>query len=147
MKPHALLLVASLLGSPAWSQEPAPRSFDLGSESIRKIVRETAAKQSVALQVSEDATVERMPAVKTVVFVPPEKPPLLKDLPTRRAPPPAPRPNGFLDAALNTLVDTVVDTVFDDLVKEHATVWRPCETRADVPTATLNHSMCEQPSR
>jgi len=147
MKRHALLLIVALLGSPAWAQEPTPPTFDLSSESIRKIVHATAVTQSVALQFSQETKAESKPAVKTVVFVPPEKPPLMKDVPSPRAPAPAPAPalrsNGFLAAAVDTLVGTIVDTVLDDLVQEHATVWRPCQTRADVPTATQNHSMCE----
>lgn len=53
--------------APVWSQEP---SFDLSSDSIRKIVRETAAAQSVPIQISKETPVKREPDT-TFKYVPP----------------------------------------------------------------------------
>ena len=68
MNPRLLLLVA-WLASPAWSEEPVAESpaitsgsFDLSNDSIRKIVRDSAAAQSALVDVppiKEDAPVKR----------------------------------------------------------------------------------------
>jgi hypothetical protein len=108
MNPRLLLLVAWLV-SPAWSEEPAaespaitPGSFDLSSDSVRKIVRDSAAAQSALIQVSEEKPVEPE-STSTIKYVPPTK----EDAPVKRATPrPAPEPqsHGILSALAEMLV-------------------------------------------
>ena len=93
-----------------------PQSFDRNSESIKKIVRDTAATQSSAVQPSEEKPAKRDPA--TVVYVQPEKPPA----PVRESPrlPDAPsRSDGFLSAVFETILDEVLDVEDDDVTSRN----------------------------
>src|SRR5436190_24296863 len=83
MNSRALLLVGAVLALPSWSQEPAASTpapahlvVDLSNESIKKIVRDTAATQSATVQISEEKPVARK-SVADIVFAPPvAKPPV-----------------------------------------------------------------------
>lgn len=109
MNSRAYLLVA-LLVSPAWSAEPtveAPeptvRSFDLRTDAVKKIVRDTAATQFSSLRVSDKPSVEAEP--DEFVYVPPEEPPAPMPEPSRKLPAPAPRSDSFLSAIFETLIE------------------------------------------
>jgi hypothetical protein len=113
MNSRALILLGALLASPVWAQQP---SFDLSSDNIKKIVRDTAATQSRPIELSEEKPVEREP-VETVRYVPPEKP---TPPPVERA---APRPVAASQSSdfLSTVIDILVDEVLgidDDIESE-----------------------------
>jgi hypothetical protein len=98
-------LLALLLASPAWSQEPG---FDLRSDAIRKIVSETAASLYVHVRLADKAPVAAEPDV--LEYEPPAKPPV----PVRRAPArpsrPLPEDNGFLSAVFEILFEELLGT-------------------------------------
>ncbi|HTU67413.1 MAG TPA: hypothetical protein VMF52_15805 [Steroidobacteraceae bacterium] len=104
MNLHALF-VGVLLASPAWCQEP---SFDIKSESVRNIVRATAATQSRAIEPIPEANVEHdTKVIADVVFD--------EKLPEKPA---APQPPGFTRARhkhdfLSEVLDTILDDVLD----------------------------------
>lgn len=107
------MLFGALLVSPAWAQEPAdPQtptrlSFDLRSDSLKKIVRDTAATQSATSQPASEAPVRPSPRA-AVVYVPPEK----KAKPAEHKvllPSPVPESGGFLSALVDVLPDRELD--------------------------------------
>jgi hypothetical protein len=110
MNSRALILFGALLASPAWTQEP---NFDLSSDSIKKIVRDTAATQSRPIELSEEKPAEREP-VETVRYVPPEKP--LPPPVERAAPRPvaAPQSDGIFSGFLEAVVETLVNEALGD---------------------------------
>jgi hypothetical protein len=127
MKSCALLLFAALLVSPAWSREP---EFDLRSDSIKKIVHDTAATQSALVQLSDEKPVERKPLAK-IEFVPPIATPPRK-YPTR-LPDPAPPSTGFL----TTLLDTLLGHDDEDYSRQGPyDNWLSCQAHDDQKTAT-----------
>lgn len=112
MNSRALFLFGALLASPVWAQQP---SFDLSSDYIRKIVRDTAATQSRPIELSEEKPAEREP-VETVRYVPPEKPAPVKIAAPR--PVDAPQSHGILSSLVDAIVETVIDEALgidDDL--------------------------------
>jgi hypothetical protein len=126
MNSCVLLLVAAMLASPAWSQEP---SFDLKSDSIKKIVRDTAATQFATIQVSNEKPVERKP-LANIDLTPPVAAPPVK-YPTR-LPDPAPPSTGFL----STLIDTLLDVDDDPSLGGKYPIWLSCQARDDLKSAT-----------
>jgi len=109
MNARALFLFGALLASPVWAQQP---SFDLNSDYIKKIVRDTAASQSVPVQLSDEKPAKSEP-VATVKYVPPEKPlPPAKSAAHR--PVAAPQSNSFLSAVIDILVDEALG-IDDDI--------------------------------
>jgi len=136
MNLRAFFLFGALLASPGWAQEPAtkapaltPASFDLSSDYIRKIVRDTAATQYGTVQVSAEKPAGSEPA--TVRYVPPDKP-----LPPAKiaAPRPvaAPQSNSLLSGFLDAVVDTVIDEALgiDDDIESQL----PSDRRLRCPT-------------
>jgi hypothetical protein len=115
MKSRALLLIAALLASPSWADESAtrtqvlsPESFDRKSDSIRKIVRDFAATQSMPVQL----VAERPTADSTIEFVPAE--PKHPEPPAPRLPdaPPA-SDDSFFSAMIGTLVEAGIEGLLD----------------------------------
>ena len=134
MNPRACLLVA-LLVSPAWSQEPVadapvltPKSFDLSNDSIKKIVRDTAATKYAYVQFSAKPANKPEPVTK-IEFIPAAKAPPVK-YPTR-LPDPAPQSTGFLSTLIDVLLD--VDDDFTEPGKDD--LWLSCQARDDLKTA------------
>lgn len=140
MRMRACLLIA-LLVSPAWSQEkaatdgpaPAAHSFDLRNETVRKIVRETAATQFSAVYVTDDATA---PKPAKTEFVPAASV-TEAETTTVRLPEPLPPSGGFL----STLIDTILfdDTFSDRELQEKAL---GCLSRENVKTAPERVENC-----
>ena len=152
MKSRSLLLLGVMLVSPAWSQEPAtnapvltPQSFDRSSDSIRKIVRDVAASQSVPVRLSAESPVEREP-VATFEYVPPEKSPTVKSTPPRLPTAPAPASAGPLSAisevVFETLVDTLLDADSDDSSEGQYERWHTCQSRAHLKTTEMGYETC-----
>jgi hypothetical protein len=125
MKRPVFFMLAALLLSPAWSEEPAatttaapapatsaaavtPRSFDPGSDSIRKIVRNTAATQDATVEPVERAVEPKPWSVADIKFVKPEKTtPAERPAPLQK---PASSPaNTFVSALVGIALDEVVD--------------------------------------
>jgi len=103
---------ACTLGSGALT----PQSFDRSSESIKKIVRDTAATQSAPDQLTEEKPAKRDPS--TVVYVPPEKPSAPVSEPPRQ-PDASSRSDGFLSAVFETILDEVLDVEDDDITSSN----------------------------
>jgi hypothetical protein len=142
MNARAFLLVGTLLASTAWSQEPA---FDLKSESVRNIVRATAASQSVALPESPAAPVRTEPAKKTVAFVPPEKPPLVRELTAEK--PRDVKLNPFLSAVVDTVVDETLGVEPDPGYEFEYEKLRNCQRRNADKTSTERDAVCSSGPR
>jgi hypothetical protein len=130
MIPRALLLLGVMFAWPAWSQEPAAdepspsaQSFDLSSASIKKIVHDTAAAQSVAIQASEEKAAKPEPDA-TIKYVPPDQAQPAKPSAARR-PSAAPEPEGPISTLIDTLVDTALGVEDDAL--EYRTVCPPAD--------------------
>jgi len=129
--------------TPVWAQEPAanqpaatPRSFDLSSEAIKKIVRETAADQSVPIQISEGTTIsrERDTAIR---FVPPEKEQPAKEQSPRRPAAP-PEPVGPVSALIEALVDTALGVDHDSTI-----YYSSCPPTDALNTPAPNYENCQ----
>lgn len=145
MNSRACLLIA-LLVSPAWSQEPvadAPvlrtKSFDLNNDSIKKIVRDTAATKFAYVQLSDRAAIEPEPV--GIKFVPPEpklasKP---QDVPRLLPDPPS---GGFLSALIDVLLG---DDDYSAAV--HSDKWLRCESRAALKTTQMGYDTCPAKNR
>ena len=113
-------LLAALLVSPVWSQEPAAESpkpsapsFDLRSEAIKKIVRDNASTQFAYVQVVEKAPVKSQTAA--FKYVPPEKPEAPVHEPPRQLPAESPQSGGFVSAMFDILVDELLGIEDDDV--------------------------------
>ena len=98
MNSRVLLLLGALFAVPAWSQEPV---FDLHSDSIKKIVRDTATTQSALVRISNEKPAKSDPIASIDLAPPVAKPPV--KYPTR-LPDPAPSTGWF-----STLIDTLID--------------------------------------
>jgi len=111
MNPRVCLLAALFVSSAAWAQEPEP-AFDLRSDAVRKIVRETAAAQMPIVQVADSGTVNAEPAGFT--YVPPEKPAEVREIPVR-LPDPAPKSDGLFATLVDIAVDELLGIEGDDV--------------------------------
>jgi len=126
MNSRVLLLVGAMLVSPAWSQEPA---FDLKSDSIKKIVRDTAATQFATIQVPSEKPVAPK-QVAEIKFVPSVAAPPVK-YPTRLPEPATPAAGLFY-----TLVDAFLDVGDDSSLEFRYPLWLSCQARDDLKHAT-----------
>ena len=110
MNRSAAIALLSLLATTAWSQTPAAetpapaeRTFDLSNDSIKKVVRDTAATQFADARVTPAE--QTTPRPEQIQFVTPDKPPAE---PKVSLPPPRePRANDFVAA--------IVGIAFDEL--------------------------------
>ena len=126
MNSRVMLLVGFMLTSPAWSQEP---SFDLKSDSIKKIVRDTAATQFATVQLSSEKPVATK-QIADIKFEPPVAAQPVK-YPTH-LPDPATPATGFL----YTLIDVLLDKDDDSSLEMRYPVWLSCQARDDLKSAT-----------
>ena len=145
MKSRALVMVA-LLASPAWSQEPAPENtqpvvqhFDLRSESVQQIVRNTAASQYSNYQVADKAPASAEPA--KFVYVPPEKPPAPPSEHKVNLPERSPKSNGLLSSVVDILIDEALDNEQDDGVTSRNEILR-CKVQKEQKTSPPGIDNC-----
>jgi len=138
------LLVSVLLVSPAWAQEaaptsPAPGAFDLSKDSIRRIVRATAATQYAEIRPLNEAAVEHeRPLVNEFVTeVRLAETPSL----TRAAPTPAPAQDSpsLLSALIdlwlgNDEPDTSPEALYED--------WLSCQQHDDLENTSERYETC-----
>lgn len=129
-------LLAALLVSPAWSQEPA--GFDLKSDAIKKIVRDTAATQYAYVQIAEKAP--RKSETAPFKYVPPEKPVPARE-PPRQPPARSPRPDGFLSTAVDILVDELLGIEGDDEVAASNEILQ-CRVQKELKTSPPGADLC-----
>jgi hypothetical protein len=108
--------------------------LDLKNDSIRKIVRDTAATQSATVQLPHEKPVARKP-LANIEFVPEVKAPPLK-YPTH-LPDPAPRSSGILSA----LIDTLLDVDDDPSLGGKYPLWLSCQAHDDLKSA-LQQDAC-----
>ena len=99
MNPRALLLIGALLGTPAWADAP---SFDLKSDAVKQIVRDTAATQFRAVEPVKEVTPAREPYTR-IVFLSP------KDAARERPPPPRAPPPKPLSPFVSAVIDSLLD--------------------------------------
>jgi hypothetical protein len=135
MNPRIYLL-AALLVSPAWAQEPA--SFDLKSESIKKIVHEAASTQFADIQVADKAPVKTEPAA--FKYVPPEKPATPLREPARKLPAKSSRPDGFVSAMFGILVDELVGAEDDGVTASNLIL--QCRVQKDIKSSPPGPDRC-----
>jgi hypothetical protein len=102
---------------------------DLHNDSIKKIVRDTAATQFAPIQLSNEKPVARK-SIERIEFVVPVAVPAPK-YPTR-LPDPAPRSTGFL----STQIDTLLDVDDDPSLEGKYPIWLSCQARDDLKSAT-----------
>lgn len=113
MNPRAWLL-AALLASPAWAQEPAPTgsqtspqtalALDLRSDAVRKIIRDTAATQYANFHETVPEPAPSEP--DEFAYVPPEKSP--EDAAPRQDPAEPPAPEGFVSKTISFVIDELI---------------------------------------
>ena len=125
MHSRILLLVGAMLASPTWSQELV---VDLHNDSIKKIVRDTAATQFATVQLSNEKTDARKPIEKIDFVRPVAKPPVKYPI---RLPDPAPRSTGIFA----TLIDTLLNSIDDYPGPFRYDNWISCQARDDLKTA------------
>ena len=116
MNVRVSLMLSALLSSPAWADE---HSFDLNSETMKTIVRATAATQYAEVpQVDENAVKAEanwLDEVTTDLQLR-EKPPVA---PVAAKAAPAPYKPGFLSALIDTLLDVEPDRSPEALQNEY----------------------------
>jgi hypothetical protein len=145
MNPRAWLL-ATLLASPVWSQEPAAEtpkpsgpSFDLRSDAIKKIVNETASTQFADVREAEKPSAKSENA--DFKYVPPEKPVAPPREPPRKLPTPPPREDGFLSQVVDILFDEMLGTDDVDEVTVSNLLLR-CRVQKDLKTSPPGTDGC-----
>ena len=150
MKSH-VFLIAALLASPAWSQDPAgdappqvARSFDVHGDAVKKIVHDTAASQYSNAQVSPDAPVDA--GRREVVYVPPED--SLDPVPVRESPQqkpaaaaPAPESSSFLSSLFEFVIDQALDHDEDDGISSRNEMLR-CRIQKEQKTSPPGIDNC-----
>lgn len=123
MNARASLLFGLLLATPAWTQEPA--TFDLRSDAVRKIVRDTAASQAVPARPIETAVPVSRETGETLTYVEPvEKPPAKRETPQ---PAPAPSSNGFVSTLFEILAEEIFDVEEDYSYDSNRARWLTCQ--------------------
>jgi hypothetical protein len=132
---------------PAWSQDsatPSPTaaapSFDLSSESIRQIVRATAATQFALVQVPEEKVVESDPSL-TIEYVPTVR---KEEPPAKVAAAPWAR-TAVLDGILSWLVETLIDEALG-IEEDIPDPWVYCPWPVDLMSAN-HYEACRRPAR
>jgi hypothetical protein len=152
MNTRALLVVGAFLALPGWSQEPAadtspaaPPTFDLRSDSVKKVLRDTAATQYASVQVLETKPTEPKP-VKTVQFVPPEKQPARRatkiNLPTWQKVEDSTFASWLVDQVFESIVEGVFDIEHDDSLELSRVGWVECQASIDLKRETLGNGSC-----
>ena|SRR5688500_8415944 len=131
-----ICLLATLLVSPAWSQESA--GFDLRSAAIKKIVRDAAATQFAYVQIAEKPPVAS--ETEPFKYVPPEKPAPTPE-PPRQLPAKSPPPDGFLASAFDILVDELLGTEDYDEVTASNDILR-CQVHKELKISPPGIDLC-----
>jgi hypothetical protein len=147
MSSRSFLLLFAVFFSPAWSQEPSAEqpvatlhSFDLNSDSIKQIVRDTAAGQSVPVQISEEKSANRDGDTR-FKYVPPVATQTAKE-PAPRRPTAPPKADGPVSTLIETLVDMALGVEDDSL--EYRTSCPPTDA---LNTPAPNYENCQLVSR
>jgi hypothetical protein len=145
MNPRPWLL-AALLASPVWSQEPASESptpsapsFDLRSDAIRKIVNDTASTQFAYVREVEKSSAKTEDA--DFKYVPPEKPVAPAREPPPKLPARPPESDGFLSQVVDILVDELLGTDDIDDVTVSNELLR-CRVQKDLKTSPPGADNC-----
>jgi hypothetical protein len=130
-------MLLTVLAAPAWSEEPAPRPLDLRGELIRKIVRDTAATQFAAVNVSPDepAAAEHRP----IEFVPATK---VTAPPPPKLPPASPGPSDFVSTLFDALFDVALGTEPDYSYAARYDDWLRCQSRDNLRTTRERAASC-----
>jgi hypothetical protein len=117
---RAWMLLAAALVSPAWSQEAVaphrvvPESFDLRSESLQKIVRDTVATQFAPARLVEEPPAKQKPAPpESITFASASTPAPSHQTSALHLPAPARRRDGILSGLIDTLLDHDEDLDLD----------------------------------
>lgn len=123
-----------------------PPSFDLGSESVKKILRDTAATQYATARPAEAEPAKSPPsAEKAFQYIAPEKPPAKPVAKLNLPPMPAAlESNGFLSALIETLIDEALDSDYDDPVEANTVSWLTCQAAIDLKRETLGQGSCNR---
>jgi hypothetical protein len=153
MNPRAMLFVA-MFAAPAWSQDsvtvaaapvraappPAAQAFDLRSDSVRKIVRDTAATQSASVRwTADDAPAKRQPGADVRV-APPEKAPVPV---TQASLPPLPQPARPSSGILTSLIDVLLEEEPDYSSDAYYEGWLRCQSHGDdLKSTTERYETC-----
>lgn len=141
MYPRALL-TGLVLASPAWSQEPVQPHFDLHSESVRNIVRDTAATQYAQVRIAEENDAQESEPFDSTSL---EEIPLLGELPPKG--PASPRayvdPNGLFASVVDILVDSALSSLLGTEVGDDE-LYVACSPKPD-PKATPLQFATHQP--
>jgi hypothetical protein len=118
------LLTGLLMSSAAFAQQP---NFDFANDSIRKVVRDSAASQYATLQALPPAASTTKPKPAAVIDLsPPEKPILIKAAAAK----PAPQLNGFLSGMFEVAFDLAIESL---LGRDPPQEWRACDPALDTP--------------
>jgi hypothetical protein len=136
MNPRVFIMTA-LLVSPVWAQEPA--SFDLGSDSLKKIVHDAASTQFADVRVADKAPAKSAPA--EFKYVPPEKPAAPVREPPRQLPVQSPQPDNFVTAVVDILFDEILGTDdIDDITVSNELL--RCQVQKDIKTSPPGPDRC-----
>ncbi len=103
-------------------------------------MRDAAAAQSPAIQLSGETPVEPGPDA-TFVYVPPVEVEPVKIEPPR-LPTAAPESDGFLSALFEVLIETALDIEPDDFQEGQYESWLTCQSRADLKTTAMGYKTC-----
>jgi hypothetical protein len=134
MRLRASLLFA-LLGSSSWAQG----TFDLKSDSIQKIVRQTAGTQFSPVQEARSTPVATEPA--PITYVPPEKPPAPAREAPRKLPDPVPPPEDFFSSLVSMLVDELLGIDEADEITARNDMLR-CRVQKEIKSAPPGIDNC-----
>jgi hypothetical protein len=139
-------LLVMLLATPAWSDEPAAetsqpavQSFDLRSDTIKKIVHDTASTQYANVQLAQISPVKS--EAEELRYVPPEKPEAPVREPPRELPASSSPSSGFLSAAFDILFDELLGTSDVDEVTASNDMLR-CRVQKDLKTSPPGPDNC-----
>jgi hypothetical protein len=143
MNPRGWLVVGALMALPAWSQQP---SLDLNSDTVKKIIRDTAATQYAAPQLAEMKPAGHQPMTEKVVrYVPPERSPERSPAKLNLPALPAPLQSSFMSALIDTLVSEALGTdSYDNPVETNTVSWLTCQAAIDLKRETLGQKSCKE---
>jgi hypothetical protein len=142
------LVFAALFASSAWAQDAKP-SFDLRGDTMKKIVRATAASQAGVIQTLAESPVRHEPAAvasATVKFVTEQTLPApVRRFATPQTPTPAPPSGGLLGDILNELVEAWLDDGYSSLTpSQYDDLWLSCQQTNDLLSTTDRYLACEE---
>jgi hypothetical protein len=124
-------LVNALLAAPAWSQQT---TFDLASESVKRIIRATAATQFGEFRLAEEPPVVRGPAVVDDAGLRIEEKPPPKPVPVK----PASQRQGPVSA----LIDALLEAESDISATPEYHEWLRCHLRVTDLNTMQHYGKC-----